>query len=122
MKMNIVVTVDLKAEATAFAKVVETLAELGVAYEMTPDSVAVEAPVAEPQPKAEKPKAEKPKASKGGKGKTEPKVLRVDKNGLQWIAEYDEKQYKAKSLELYGTEKPKASNRPNVYRALGWIL
>lgn len=49
-------------------------------------------------------------------------VLRTDKNGLQWIAKYDETEYRTKSMEMFGSPRPGKAHRAEVYRALGWIL
>ena len=64
-------------------------------------------------------KAETPKSPKTVKGK---KVLKVDKYGNQWVAEYDAAKYATKKAEMItaGTYDPK--NRSKVYKELGWIL
>lgn len=66
-------------------------------------------------------KPQKKSASKGKKASA-PKVLRVDKNGLQWIAEFSEAEYRKMSEKMFGKAKPGKANREAVYRACGWIL
>ena len=78
----------------------------------------------EVQPKAEdkaEAKAEKP--SKGKKAST-PKVLKVDKNGLQWIGKFNEVEYREKCKEMYPDYDKLYSSklRASVYRARGWVL
>ena len=53
------------------------------------------------------------------KGKT---VLKVDRYGNQWVAEYDGVAYAAKKAEMIANGTYSAKNRSAVYRALGWIL
>ena len=69
--------------------------------------------------KAETPKSPKPASPKTVKGK---KVLKVDKYGNQWVAEYDAAKEATKKAEMItaGTYDPK--NRSKVYKELGWIL
>lgn len=71
-------------------------------------------------PKATTSKA-KAKAStpKTVKGKT---VLKVDKYGNQWIAEYDAVAYAKKKAEMIADGTYDSKNRSKVYKALGWIL
>ena len=55
------------------------------------------------------------------KAKTPKGVIKVDKNGNQWIREYNEAEYRAMSIQMYGTPKPKKADRTAVYRACGFI-
>lgn len=60
-----------------------------------------------------------------GKGKKAPKgvkVLKVDKYGNQWIAEYDPVAYAEKKAEMIKDGTYDSKNRSKVYKALGWIL
>lgn len=51
-----------------------------------------------------------------------PKVLRTDKNGLQWIGTFSEAEYRQMSEKMFGKAKPGKANREAVYRACGWII
>ncbi len=51
-----------------------------------------------------------------------PKVLKVDKYGNQWVAEYNAEVYAAKKAEMIGAGTYDSKNRSAVYKALGWIL
>ena len=61
------------------------------------------------------------KATKSKKAST-PKVLKVDKNGLQWIGEFNNAEYRAMSEKMFGKAKPGKANREAVYRACVWVL
>lgn len=50
------------------------------------------------------------------------KVLKVDKYGNQWIAEYDATAYAAKKAEMIANGTYDSKNRSKVYKALGWVL
>ncbi len=51
-----------------------------------------------------------------------PTVLRTDKYGNQWVAEYNAAQYSAKKAEMIANGTYDSKNRSAVYKALRWIL
>ncbi len=53
---------------------------------------------------------------------TKANVLKVDKYGNQWVAEYNAAQYSAKKAEMIANGTYDSKNRSAVYKALGWIL
>lgn len=57
--------------------------------------------------------------AKTSKGVT---ILKVDKYGNQWIAEYDAVAYAKKKAEMIADGTYDSKNRSKVYKALGWIL
>lgn len=64
----------------------------------------------------------KAKAATKGKAPKGVKVLKVDKYGNQWIAEYDAVAYAKKKAEMIADGTYDSKNRSKVYKELGWIL
>lgn len=84
-----------------------------------------------PVVRTEEPEKATPKKKESAPKNTEAansqKVLYTNANGLQFVKsrKYTNahmKDYYAKCKELFGTDKPKASQREELYRALGWII
>lgn len=95
-----------------FLKAIEGFANLAGVTITVGDGVSEE-----PKAETKKASASKPKTSKSKKNA---KVLRVDKYGNQWIAEYVESEYREKKREMISNKTYK--DHASVYKELGWIL
>ena len=104
------VTLSITASAESLKALKAFMDTMSIEYS---DDLRVEAPKAETTPSV---KGAKGKAAKGQT------VLRVDRYGNKWVAEYDGAAYAAKKAEMIASGTYSAKNRSAVYRALGWIL
>ncbi len=103
---------------------------------VAPVEVSTPAPTPTPSAPKSKPSAKLPKSEdKPVQQKSAPKksdapkadvasakVLRVDKHGLQWIAEYNDAEYQARKQEMIANGTYDCKHRDAVYRSLGWVL
>lgn len=108
------VTLSITASAESLKALKAFMDTMSIEYS---DDLRVEAPKAETTPIAIP--SVKGAKGKAAKGQT---VLRVDRYGNKWVAEYDGATYAAKKAEMLANGTYSSKNRSAVYKALGWIL